>query len=439
MKDAINKFYEFLDRPLFPLSRLVLALLVIPLAFGMFQPLWRISMKAPQYPKGLYMDIYAHRVEGGHGGLDIKEINTLNHYIGMHKIDRAELTDLDWIPFALGLLIVLTLRCAAIGNVRALIDLVVIAGYISLFAFGRFVYKLWVYGHELDPTAPIKIKPFTPAIFGDKQIANFSTNSYPQLGSILIGVFMTGLLGVVAWHLIAVRRAAVRAARLAAAAAPAAAGVGAARAHAKTVVRRPDSRRAAAVGAGRPATATSGVAIGRATAACRSAIAAARSAATRARLPASRRPCAQRSIARDSVAWAVSSGAIRRITARSAGSAAAWACHIAIAAPKVSRTQPSAALARASPSSVGTPVGVRAGAVAATPWRAARRAHSRACTISSAAARRQASIKSRGAPWAASAWPTSPKACTDAASRRACSAKYAPTGLAGTWCASWLW
>lgn len=210
MRKALDRFYAFLDRPLYLSSRVILALLVIPLILGATRPLWRISMKAPQYPAGLYMDVYTYKVDGGHKGQDIKEINTLNHYIGMRPIDRAALKDLDWIPFALGLLIVLTLRCAAIGNVRALLDLVVITGYVSVFAFGRFVYKLYVFGHELDPTAPLKIKPFTPAIFGEKQIANFSTASYPQSGTILIGVFATGLLAIAAWHLIAGRREALR-------------------------------------------------------------------------------------------------------------------------------------------------------------------------------------------------------------------------------------
>lgn len=216
MKDPLAKFYAFLDRPLFPVSRLVLAALVIPLVLVFTQPLWKISMQAPQYPEGLSMDIYAHKVTGGHGGKDIPEINTLNHYIGMHKIDRAELKDLDWIPFALGLMAILTLRCAAIGNVRSLLDLVVITSYVSVFAFGRFVYKLYVYGHTLDPEAPLKIKAFTPAIFGKKQIANFSVESWPQLGSILVGIFVFGLLGITAWHLIAGRRQAIAAEKQAA-------------------------------------------------------------------------------------------------------------------------------------------------------------------------------------------------------------------------------
>lgn len=220
MKNPIARFYAFLDTPLFPMARLALVVLVIPLALVFTQPLWKISMKAPQYPKGLSMEIYTHKVEGGHGGKDIKEINTLNHYIGMKTIDRQQLTDLDWIPFALGLLFILTLRCAAIGNVRALVDLVVITGYVSVFAFGRFIYKLYTYGHTLDPEAPFKVKPFTPAIFGSKQVANFTTTSWPQLGSILMGVFVVGVTAVTAWHLIAGRRAAERAEVEAAAAVP---------------------------------------------------------------------------------------------------------------------------------------------------------------------------------------------------------------------------
>jgi hypothetical protein len=211
VKLRLSAFYAFLDRPLFPRARVVLLVLVIPLALALAQPLWRISMTAPQYPKGLTIDIYAYKVEGGHGGRDIAEINTLNHYIGMRKIDRASLTDLDWIPFALGVLILLTLRCAVIGNVRSLVDLVVITGYVSLFAMVRFVYKLHVYGHELDPEAPMKIEPFTPAIFGTKQVANFRTSSYPQLGSYLIAGFAALLVAVAAWHLIVGRREAERA------------------------------------------------------------------------------------------------------------------------------------------------------------------------------------------------------------------------------------
>jgi copper chaperone NosL len=206
----LDRFYEFLDRPLRLWSRVVLALLVVPLVLAFSQPLWRISMEAPQYPKGLWMEIYAHKVEAGNKGQHLDEINTLNHYIGMQKIDRAALTDLDWMPFALGALVLLTLRVAAIGNVRMALDLLVLAGYVAAFAGARFVYRMWAFGHQLDPKAAVKVDPFMPALFGTKQIANFTTHSFPQLGTILVGIFLGGLLFVCGWHLFTGRRSALR-------------------------------------------------------------------------------------------------------------------------------------------------------------------------------------------------------------------------------------
>jgi hypothetical protein len=77
----------------------------------------------------------------------------------------------------------------------------------------RFVYKLYTYGHNLDPTAPIKVDPFTPAIFGTKQVANFTTHSFPAIGTILVGIFATGIAALMFYHLIAGRLAASRADR----------------------------------------------------------------------------------------------------------------------------------------------------------------------------------------------------------------------------------
>ncbi len=201
MRSFLDRFHARLEGPLLPSVRLTLLLLIVPLALTFTAPLWRISLAAPQYPKGLVLDIYAHKIDGGNGGLHLKEINNLNHYIGMHPINRAELSDLDWMPFALGALGLLALRCAAVGNVRALVDLTVLTGYIGAFAMGRFAYRMYVYGHNLDPDAPFKVAPFTPPLFGSKQLANFTTTSLPQLGSLGIGLFITGLALLTAWHL----------------------------------------------------------------------------------------------------------------------------------------------------------------------------------------------------------------------------------------------
>ncbi len=210
MKIMLNEFYVFLARPMKNLARVVLALLVVPLVLAFSAPLWRISMTAPQYLEGLHMDVYAYKLEGGNDGQHITEINTLNHYIGMRKLDAAAAADLDWIPFALGALVLLALRAAAIGTIRDLLDLVVVTGYVSVFAFGRFVYRLWVFGHDLDPHAPVKVKPFMPVILGHKTVANFETYSYPQAGSYLLGTFVTGVIILAAWHLISGRLEATR-------------------------------------------------------------------------------------------------------------------------------------------------------------------------------------------------------------------------------------
>lgn len=201
MSDRLDRFYRIMGRPIVFRSRIVLGLLVIPLAFTFSVPLWRMDFEAPQYPKGLQLEIYAHTVDG-----DVDEINTLNHYIGMARIDRAALSDLDWIPFALGALILLCLRVAALGDVRSLIDLFVLFTYFSAFSLARFAYRLYVFGHDLDPRAPFTVEPFTPALLGTKQIANFTTTSLPAAGTWTIGVFAIGLVAVLVWNLAALWR-----------------------------------------------------------------------------------------------------------------------------------------------------------------------------------------------------------------------------------------
>ncbi|MFO0727813.1 MAG: hypothetical protein U1E65_28805 [Myxococcota bacterium] len=212
MKLMMDEFYAFLNRPVRPGTRLGLFIATLALVGSFAFPLWRISMTAPQYPEGLYMDIFAYRLQGGNDGQHITEINTLNHYIGMHKLDATASADLDWIPFALGALALMALRVAAIGNVRHLVDLFVVTSYVSAFAFGRFVYRLWVFGHDLDPHAPVKVAPFMPVVLGHRTVANFETYSMPQLGSILMGAFVVLVTGLLLWQLIAGRRAAVKAA-----------------------------------------------------------------------------------------------------------------------------------------------------------------------------------------------------------------------------------
>lgn len=211
MKLMLDRFYKWLESPLIPWSRALLLALLIPMAVSFWFPLWRVSMTAPQYPNGLYVDIYSYKVEGGDEGNHLTEINILNHYIGMKHIDRALYSELDWLPFAFGALMLLALRTATVGTVRSLLDLSVLTVYVFGFAFFRYAYKLYVLGHTLDPAAPMHVDPFMPVIVGKKQVANFLTEAWPQLGAYLAGVFILGVMGLTLWHLIAGRRRAKKA------------------------------------------------------------------------------------------------------------------------------------------------------------------------------------------------------------------------------------
>jgi hypothetical protein len=184
--------------------RILLVLAVVPLAFAATARLWTLHFTAPQYPNGLALYVYPYTIEGGNGGIDLPEINTLNHYIGMKKLDPADFADLDFLPFAIGALALLTLRVAAIGSVRSLIDLAVLTGYFGIFSFARFVYALYNYGHQLDPHAAIRIPGFMPPILGTKQIGNFTVTSMPATGTWLIVIFSVIVLGLASWHVLRV-------------------------------------------------------------------------------------------------------------------------------------------------------------------------------------------------------------------------------------------
>ena len=201
MSKAMDAFYRFLDEPIFPWARVVLGVLTIFVGLSFMAPMWHINMKAPQYPEGLDLYIFSYKVDGGNDGNDVQEINVLNHYIGMAPLDRTSLTDLDWIPFLFFGMIIFALRTAVIGKVRSMIDLLVMTTYAGIFGFGRLYYKLYTFGHNLDPKAPITVDPFMPVMWGKKQIANFLTEANPGLGTWYVAIFATGLTFLVLAHL----------------------------------------------------------------------------------------------------------------------------------------------------------------------------------------------------------------------------------------------
>ena len=189
MKTAFERANRYLTLPLDlgPRGLLVLAALLLLPTY--FLPLWKLTMFAPQYPNGLRLGIYSWKLEGGNGGQDVKEINLLNHYIGMKDLSTADFTEFKWMPFVLGALALLFLRAALLGRIATLLDMVVIFFYFGAFSLWSFAYKLYRYGHDLAPTAAVKVAPFMPPLFGHRKLANFEVYSYPAAGSYaLLGV-----------------------------------------------------------------------------------------------------------------------------------------------------------------------------------------------------------------------------------------------------------
>jgi hypothetical protein len=183
MKNVFARANRYLNLPLELGPRgliLLAALLILP---TYLLPLWKLTMFAPQYPDGLRLGIYSWKLEGGNGGQDIKEINLLNHYIGMKDLTTSDFTEFKWMPFVLGALALILLRTALLGRMVTLVDMAVLYFYFGAFSLWSFGYKLYRYGHDLAPTAAVKVPPFMPPLFGHKKLANFEVYSYPAAAS----------------------------------------------------------------------------------------------------------------------------------------------------------------------------------------------------------------------------------------------------------------
>jgi copper chaperone NosL len=183
MATFLERSNRFLSIPLGLVPRLMLVVSAALLSVTLVLPLWNMTMFAPQYPDGLRLDIYTQRLEGGNKGQDLREINLLNHYIGMRDLADEDFTEFKWMPFAIGILALLCLRSAVHGTMASLVDTVVIFTYFGLFSLWSFGYKLYMYGHQLAPTAPVTVDPFMPPMFGYQKLANFEVYSYPAVGS----------------------------------------------------------------------------------------------------------------------------------------------------------------------------------------------------------------------------------------------------------------
>jgi len=159
------------------------------LLLGLFVfPLWNITLEAPQYPIPLGMNIHINKFTDMHE-FDIKNINLMNHYVGMKFIPET-IPEFKVFPLVIGIMIGLGVLFGFIGKYKLYMVWFVLICVLG--AAGIYDFYLWEYdyGHNLDPNAIMKftnpdgsIMGFQPPLIGSKDILNFTAHSYPRQGA----------------------------------------------------------------------------------------------------------------------------------------------------------------------------------------------------------------------------------------------------------------
>jgi len=190
--DRANKFFEL---SLTLRSRLIILAGALILLLSYVLPLYQMTLYANQFPDGLIIKIYSHGLVGGKTAArdDLREVNTLNHYIGMRPLLESDFSEFNWIPLMIGVFFILALRTIVVGKMSNLVDTLVLFAYFGLFSLWSFYNRLYQYGHNLDPTAAVKVPPFMPPLIGSKQIANFTVYNLPGLASYFMVAFVVAL------------------------------------------------------------------------------------------------------------------------------------------------------------------------------------------------------------------------------------------------------
>ncbi|MBX6771851.1 MAG: cytochrome C [Chloroflexi bacterium] len=164
--------------PVLPVGRFLFVLAALLLAISVFLPYWSLTLHAPQYPGGLDAVVFTTRLAG-----DIDEIDELNHYIGMMRLDDAGRLERRLAPLGLVLLAGLALAAGLLRPRLASLLALPLVAFPFIFLLDLY-YWLHRAGHELDPRAPLSssIHPFTPTIVGVGRVGQFSTTATLDLG-----------------------------------------------------------------------------------------------------------------------------------------------------------------------------------------------------------------------------------------------------------------
>mgnify|MGYP003619537248 CR=1 FL=1 len=166
------------ERRTYRLPNILLGAAAVLLLASMFLPYWQMTLKAPQYPGGLSVEVYVNRMAG-----DVGEIDGLNHYIGMRPLGEAAQLERAVSMVAVGALTLLVLAAIFVHSPWALV--LALPAILWPFIFiGDMYYWMRHFGLNLDPTAPLSssIDPFVPPILGSGMVGQFETIASFEIG-----------------------------------------------------------------------------------------------------------------------------------------------------------------------------------------------------------------------------------------------------------------
>ena len=150
----------------------VAAVLVV-LAFGL--PIWQARLEVLQYPnRQLVLTAYGDRLVG-----DVKEVEILNHYVGVRVFDMSELAETAlWVPVLIAAIGLIGVATFLRGWWRR--GAVVLLWLIPIGVLADIQFRLYQMGHNFDPSAAFDQDPFMPWVVGKVAVAsNVTTIAWP--------------------------------------------------------------------------------------------------------------------------------------------------------------------------------------------------------------------------------------------------------------------
>jgi copper chaperone NosL len=143
-------------------------------------PIWKILLVAPQYREGLAMRIFVNDLRG-----DLRNINILNHYIGMQAITPESFPEFGYMPWMISLFGGIAILAALVGR-RWLAFL----GWAGFALFGTVMmihFAQWLrnYGTNLIPRSA-QDRGLHSAFDRKNVLGNFTATSFPEIGGYIL-------------------------------------------------------------------------------------------------------------------------------------------------------------------------------------------------------------------------------------------------------------